>query len=366
MTRYGLAALAARRILLHPARWTLLAFALMVITFLSATTGMTVLAIETTATRIIQAGPALVVSRVDAGGWTAIESHHAQTIRNIPGVASATPRTWGVLAGPPSVTVVADPNLPDASLRAAAGSALGVAPGDTLTLHGLDGSSVALEVVSTVDRRADIVAHDVVLVPADTARALLLLPPEKATDIAVESARDEENDALVPEIAAAVSEPLRVVTRAEMLGAYRVQSGQRATLAFLTLTPSVLALLLIVALTASGGASARSDVGKLKLMGWTSGEVARLHLTEMSLVASLAVGLGLTAAYAGLFLLGGVTVTTVLLGWSSNPHLALSTEGAALALLLTGASVLVPCLVAALVPAFRLARVDPIELTESP
>ncbi len=366
MTRYGLAAFAARRILLHPVRWALLGFALAVVTFLSATTGMTVLAIEATAARIIQAGPALVVSRVDAGGWTAIESHHAPKIRSIPGVASATPRVWGVLAGPPSVTVIADPNLPDASGRAVVGSALSLAPGNTLTLRGLDGTSVDLEVASSIDPLADIVAHDVVFVPADTARALLLLPPDKATDIAVDSARDEENDALVREIAVAVSAPLRVVTRAEMLGAYQVQSGQRATLAFLSLTPSVLALLLIVALTASGGASARSDVGKLKLMGWTSGEVARLHLAEMSFVAIVAVGMGLTVSYTGLFPLGGVTVTAVLLGWSSNPHLALSTEGAALALLLTGASVLLPCLVAALVPAFRLARVDPIELTESP
>jgi ABC-type lipoprotein release transport system permease subunit len=206
-----------------------------------------------------------------------------------------------------------------------------------------------------------------VLVPEDAARSLLLLPPGRATDIAVQSARDEENDALVPEIASALDEPVRVVTRAQMLGAYRVQSGRTGTLAFAMLAPAILGLLLLVAATASGGASARADVGKLKMIGWSSGEVARLHVLEVGIVGIVAVGLALSAAYAGLFVFGGASVASTVLGWKTEaPFLLLSTEGAALSLLVIGAAVLVPCLVAAVVPAVRLARTDPVELTEAP
>jgi ABC-type lipoprotein release transport system permease subunit len=367
MMRYGLTAFAARRILLHPFRWLFLFLALASVTFLTATLVMVLFAIEATAKLVIASGPSLVVSRVDAGGWAAIDIAHAERIRQIPGVESATPRLWGILPGPPSITIIGDPSLPDGSKRARVGRGTLPSPNNVLSLRGLDGTPIELAIEATIEPDSDIVAHDVALAPVDVVRALLLIPAHRATDIAVESARDEENDALVVEIAEALKEPVRVVTRAQMLGSYRVQAGQRATLAFVLIAPAILALLLLVGITASGGPTARADVGKLKLIGWTSGDVARLHVLEVSLVGVLAVGLGTVAAYAGLFLLGGSTVTTTLLGWrSSTPHLVLSTEGAALSMVVVAASVLLPCVVAALLPAFRLARVDPMELTEAP
>jgi hypothetical protein len=365
---YGLTAFAARRILLRPMRWLLLGLALAAVTFLTSTTVMLLFAVEATASRVIEAGPALVVSRVNTGGWAAIDERLALRIEQIPGVHAATPRVWGVLPGPPSLTIMADPELATGSALARVGTAVTpAAPGELVVLRGLDGTVRELRIESLLDRNADIVAHDIVFVPKDAALALLLMRPGAATDIAVESARDEENDALVSEIAKTVQVPVRVTTRAQMLGAYRVQTGRTGTVAFVMLVPAILGLILLVGATASGGTTARADVGKLKLMGWSSGDVARLHVTEVGMVSLVAVGLGLSVAYAGLFLFGGSSVAGTVLGWKTElPYLLLSTEGAALSLLVIGASVLVPCLVAALVPAFRLARTDPAELAEAP
>ena len=368
MKGYGVIAFAARRILLRPARWLLFALALSVVTFLASTTVLTLFAVESTATSLIKAGPALVISRVDAGGWAAIDEAHARTIAKIPGVHTATPRVWGVLPGPPSLTVMADRQLTDGSTLARVGSAVRpAAPGELIVLRGLDGTAHELHVEGLLKDETDVVSHDLVLVPVDTARSLLLLPPNTATDIAVQSARDEENEALVGEIADALAFPVRVTTRAEMLGSYRTQTGRAGSIAFLMLLPALLGLVLVVAVTAAGGASTRIEVGKLKLLGWTSGDVARLHSLEVGLVAGAAVALGLCAAYAGLFLLGGASVVTPVFGWTdSQPHLLFSTEGAVLSLLVIGACVFIPCLVAALVPSFRLARSDPAELVEGP
>lgn len=368
MKRFGVVAFAARRIVLRPARWLLFALALAVVTFLASTTVLTLFAVESTATRVIEAGPALVVSRVDAGGWAAIDESHARTIDDIPGVHAATPRVWGVLPGPPSLTVMADPQLEEGSARARVGTAVRpAAPGELLVLRGLDGTVHELRIDRLFEAELDVVAHDVVLVPVDTARSLLLLPPKGATDIAVQSARDEENEVLVTEIAGALDFPVRVTTRAEMLGAYRTQSGRTGSIAFVMLIPSMLGLVLVVATAAAGGASARVDVGKLKLLGWTSGDVARLHALEVGLVSTVAIAVGLSAAYAGLLLLGGASVVAPVFGWrGTQPHLMLSTEGAALSLLVIAACIFVPCMVAALVPSFRLARSDPADLVEGP
>lgn len=365
MNRYGITAFAARRIRLRPVRWLMLACALTLVTFLSSTTMLALSAIEATSTRIIRAGPALVVSRVDAGGWAAIAVSHAHRIQSIPGVESATPRVWGVLPGPPAVTVMTSSSV--AQGHAEVGTGVGAKAGELLVLRGLDGTVHELRVDRSIEEAADVVGYDLVLLHATDARTLLLIPGGSATDIAIESARDEENDALVTEIARVIDHPVRVTTRAQMLGAYRSQLGRAGTLSFIVLVPSILGLLLLAGITASGGDHARADVGKLKLVGWTTGEVVTLHAIEMGFVAFVSVGIGLTTAYAGLFGLDGVTIVTTLLGWEANgPALVLSTEGAIVTMLIIGASVLLPCLVAAAIPSLRLSSTDPLELVEAP
>ncbi len=365
MRGYGLTAFAARRILLHPVRWLLAAGAIALVTFFASTVVLLLFAIESTATNVIERGPALVVSRVDAGGWASIDPRFQSRLEAIPGIHSVEPRVWGVLPGPPAVTVVGDPSLagrPDIVRKGS--TADPASTGELLVLRGLDGTPRELRVESAIPEQADVLAHDVVLVPPEVARSLLLLPPGRATDLAVRTARDEENDVLVPEIAEAMPHPVRVTTRAEMLGAYRVQLGRRGSLAFVALLPALLSLVLIVAAAVSGGPRTRAEVGKLKMIGWTTHDVARLHLTEMGVVGSVAVGTGLAAAYAGLFVFGGGSVATTVLGWESvQPSLRLSTEGAALSMIVIAASIIVPCLAASLVPALRLARTDPAVLT---
>ncbi len=342
-----------------------MALALCVVTFFTATSVLLQFAIEATATAVIEAGPSLVVSRVDAGGWAAINEKAALRIASIPGVEAATARVWGVLPGPPATTIMADKSL-DGSAHAHVGAGVRLRDGG-LQLRGLDGSVADLKVRKHFEPTTGVVSHDLTLVPSEVARTLLLLPDGKATDIAVESVRDEENDALVIEIGKTLDTPVRVTTRAQMLGAYRVQTARSGTFAFASLLPALLGLLLLIWVTSTGGVSARSDVGKLKLMGWSSGEVALLHITETGLVGIVSVGIGLVFAYLGLFVFGGVSVATTVLGWSNQPpHLVLSTEGAALSMLVVGACVLLPCLAAVLFPAWRLARVDPIELVEGP
>jgi predicted lysophospholipase L1 biosynthesis ABC-type transport system permease subunit len=196
---------------------------------------------------------------------------------------------------------------------------------------------------------------------------LLLLGDEMATDLAIDTARDEENEVLVREVAAVLEYPTRVTTRAQMLGAYRTQLSERGGLGLVMLAPALMAVVLLVLAAASGGPGARHDVGKLKLIGWSTGDVVRLHGTQMGLVGFAAVGLGLIAAYVGVHVAGGSSVVAPLLGIrDAPPRLVLDTEGAVLALVVVGACVLLPCMIAALVPAMRLAREDPTNLLEDP
>ena len=367
MTGCGMLDLACRRIALRPARWLLAGSALALLTLVAASVMLLLTGIERTASRVIGAGPGLVASRVDAGGWASIPARDAERVAALAGVEQVTPRVWGILPGPPAITLMADPKRDDGPPGATVGSTFAWAQvGSSLDLRGLDGALVELPVQGVLDPRADTVVRDVVLVPTTTARKLLLLGDGMATDLAIDTARDEENDALAREVAAVLGYPVRVTTRAQMLGAYRTQLSDRGGLGWMMLGPALLAVVLLILAAASGGPGARHDVGKLKLIGWSTGEVARLHVTQMGVVGFVGVGLGLIGAYVGVHVAGGTSILAPLLGFSEGPsQLVLDTEGAILVLVVVGACALLPCMIAALVPAFRLAREDPTNLLES-
>jgi len=361
-------AFACRRVVLRPVRSGLLALAVLTVT-LPLASGLLVLnAVEQTADRVVAAGPSLVVSRIDAGGWAPISAESAAVVSRIPGVAAVRARVWGILPGHEPVTVIGDPALPDASRLAVVGPGVGTGgEGSPLALTALDGRAVWVEVSSLLPSSTAAVARDLVIVPEGIARTLLLLPEGRATDLAVTSVRSEEDEALVTEIARALGYPVRVTTRAQMRGAFRSLTAQRGGLWLLFALPAILGLALVVGQVASGGPAARLEAGKLKLLGWTTWDVARLHLVEALVPAGLASALGLALSYTGVFGFGGGPAAALLLGFERiAPGIGLATEGAVLALAQVGAVVLLPCVLAALLPAARLAREDPADLLEAP
>jgi hypothetical protein len=361
-------ALVGRRIALRPGATALLALSVFALSFVAGSVFLLQQGIEQTARHVIAAGPSLVVSRVDAGGWAPLPATEAQRIARIRGVSQATARVWGVLPGPPSVTLMGSTLLDDGSSEAIAGTGPAAAANDgILSLRGLDGSITTFRVQKVLDRTSDVATQDLVLVSVAAARRLLLLHEGDATDVAVRAVHPQEEEALAREIPAGAPWPLRVVTRKQLDGAYMAQLGQRMGLTTMTLVPSILALALLVAGIAAGGDKARREVGKLKLLGWSTGQVAMLHVLEVAVPAGAGAFAGLALGYAQLFVFGGGNLTAAVLGWGDiAPHFWLDSTGAALAMVQIAALVLAPCGVAAAVPSWRLAHADPVQLIEAP
>lgn len=364
---FGLVSFAARRLALRPARTGLLASAVFAATLLLSSGLLLLQAVEQTADRVVARGPSLVVSRLDAGGWAPIPAADADVLSRIPGVSAATARVWGVLPGRSPVTLVGDPATSGDDERAVVGPGLEVGPGGRLELTRLDGRTESLEVRARLPANTAALSRGLVIVPMAVARRFLLLPEPLATDLAVASVRQEEDEALVPEIARALGRPVRVSTRAQMAKAFHALSSQRSGLWLLLALPTLLGLALVVAAVATGGPDARVEAGRLKLLGWTTWDVARLHLVGALAPAAAAAALALSASYAGIFLFGGGPAAALLLGFDDlAPSLSLTPEGALLVLAEVAGLVLAPCAFAALLPAVRLARADPSELLESP
>lgn len=354
----------------HPAETVLLLLALSAATTLLATPLLLLRAVEGSARRALDAGPALVVRRLDAGGFAPMPITSLAAAARISGVTSARTRVWGVATGPrgPVTVVGVDDSLAKvlqarslplpAPGTALTGGATGLSPGQPGILHGAVVMSITIQ--ARLPSHTEIAGADAVLLSLDDARRLLGLAPDQITDLALDVFHESEAEALLPDLARAFPWPVRLVTRREMKGIHAASLLRRGGLATFMAVPSVLALALLVLTTLRDGLARRREMGLRKALGWTTPDIVRLQLWRALAAAIPAVTLGL-ALSLGLSVGPGASFTaSLLLGGQATTGLLSIEPGAALAVLLeTGALILVPFLAASLWPAARAAIADP-------
>ena len=106
----------------------------------------------------------------------------------------------------------------------------------------------------------------------------------------------------------------------------------------------------------------RREIGVLKAVGWQTADVLEVRLLEQGLVALTGAALGVSLAYAYVFLLGAPGMAAALFGWSAlYPEFELTPSLDASAPLTILAAVVLPYVAVGLVPAFRAAVLDPLE-----
>lgn len=337
-------------------------------------------AVYDTVDRLLDAAPAIVVRRIGAGGWQPLPTREAvQAARTVPGVTAVTPRIWGMVngpAGPLTVIGVAPgiiapaykdflPRLPGPG-QAIVGP--GVAAGgiaDTLQLEGVLRGTY--RVIGRLPDKTGLFSQDLVLLNAQDARQLISLPDGFASDLAVEVFHEEEQDAILADLVAAFPWPVRCVTRRQSAAMYAGVWNRSSTLNTLTAIPAVLAVCLLVAVNIRKSMGRQSDLGIMKALGWTTGDIVRLQLYRALAVGLPSAAIGVCLAY---FLVcrpgaGAQWLGSIFLDWKAMPpRLYLAPEGAITVLLEVAGFVLAPVIGSALAPAARAATADVYELIE--
>jgi hypothetical protein len=367
---------AARDVTRRPAPALLMAAALALLLTVGGTVLLLGQGLSQTARRLLAHGPDLVVRRLNAGGWAPLPVAEALVAaRGVPGVTRVRARVWGVAAGPAGPLMVVawgSATLPpggDGGTLAAprSGEALlgpGVDPGpDPRRLALSAAAALEFRPVGRLPAQTALIGQDVVLVHPADARRLLGLAPGEAVDLAVDVFHAEEAAALLPELAAAFSWPVRITARSEAVGLYTGGLARRGGLMLIAGIPAVLALVLVVAGAVREAVGRRREVGLLKALGWTTGDVVRLQVYRALLIALPAVCLGMLAAYALVFPPGVSWPGSLLFGWrTAPPRLFLDPAGALLTLLELGALVVGPYLAAVLLTSLQGAAADPQDL----
>lgn len=335
-------------------------------------------AVYDTVDRLLNAAPSIVVRRIDAGGWQPLPVQEAvRAAKAVPGVISVKPRIWGVVTGlenPLTIIGVAQGIIPEAykdflPRLPSPGQAIvgpGVAAGEFADILQLDGSMrSSYRVIDRLPDKTSIFTHDLVLLNAQDARKLINLPDGYASDLAVQVFHEEEQDAILADLAAAFPWPVRCVTRRQSAAMYAGGLNRGSTLNTITVIPAVLAVCLLVAVNIRKTMGRLSDLGIMKAMGWTTGDIVRLQLYRALAVGLPSAAIGVGLSYFLVYWPGTRWLGTIILGWQTiPPKLYLEPDGAITVLLEVAGFVLAPVIGSALAPAVKAATADVHELIE--
>ena len=364
---------AARDVLRRPAEALTIGAALAGLIWVAGTVTLLSEAVRSTAFTLIDAGPALVVRRLGPAGFAPIPVAVTASVAAVPGALNVRPRIWGpARADDRAIEIVGFDDRARAHLAAqglvvdpiSTDQALtgpGFAPekGAVMTVRG-SGETVDLELAATLDDDLGLVAQDSFLVRPAVARRVLGLPPETATDIALDVFRTSEEAAIRADIAGALPFPVTITTRTEAKRRYATTLTRRGGLFLLMLLPAALAVCVLVAAAVRDRNARAKEVGLLKSLGWTTQDIVWMHGFRALWIAIPAVGMGWLLAWFSVF---GPTVRwpgALLLGWSGPaPVLALDPSQAGVVLVEVTIVAVIPWLAASLAPAIANGATDP-------
>jgi len=287
--------------------------------------------------------PDITVQKLSAGRQTLLDSDMVYTITSIPGVSLARERVWGYYyfqnAGVNFTVMGLDFFLPPyrESLRKAVEDFditahmdedfMIVGEGVKATLNAnyytdffnfitSSGTIKKVNLAGTFKGVTSLETNDVILMPIALAREVLEIEETLATDIVV----TVPNPVEIPTVVGKIREVYpgsRVIAKEDIRSSYQNIFDYKSGI-FLALFITVFfAFFILVYEKASGlNAAERREIGILKAVGWRIEDVVRLKLTESSLLALSAFGVGIMLALFYVFILEAPLLIDLFSGYS--------------------------------------------------
>ncbi len=329
-------------------------------------------AVHDTLNTLLKSTPSIILRRADATGFSPMPVQTSVGVaENVVGVVSVRPRIWGLVNGPQGqLTIVGV--LKDKMSKALADQltrlpdpgqviiGFGVSTGlsaDTLQLEGV--LSQTYQVIDRLPEKTSLFTHDLVLMDPDDARQLIGLPKDYASDLAIDVFHDNEQEAILSDLIASFPWPVKCVTRLQSQGLSAGRWNRGRALVTIAVIPAVLALCLLVAVNTRKSMGRRSDLGIMKAMGWTTGDIVVFQLYRELFVCLPSAAVGICLSFLLVYGPGAGWLADFFLGWKTiPPSLYLETTGAATVVLEVTALMVVPVIASAFLPVLKGATAD--------
>lgn len=373
MTRLWMLCLwAVRDVMRRPAEGALPASALMMLVFLAATPLILSQAIIERVMNLLENAPSLVVRRVSPMGWQPIaESPAIGAARSVAGLIRPRARLWGTASTPKGPVTVVTRDTMSAEFGQIAGEIV-PKPGEAWIGPGVDpegGGNILIlgdmtfTVAGVFSPETSPAAHDLVWLSKSDAHRVLGIPEGFASDLAADVFWEQEVDSVLDELSTAFPWPVRITSRKETIGEYVAAFSLKSGLFLFLMIPSLLAMAFIVTGMIRDRLGVKKEVGLLKSMGWTTGDIVWCQVFRALFIALPATGAGVFLAYGIAVSPAATPVSKLLFGWSTSfPPMGLTPHGAAVICWMVAALVLIPYLAAVLWAAATSAAADPADL----
>jgi ABC-type lipoprotein release transport system permease subunit len=357
---------------------TILVFTLVV--FMLASVVMMMGSLKQEARETLSLAPDITVQKIIAGRQGLVPLEYASAIQNIRGVSRVEPRIWGYyydVEEDATYTIIGVKSLDTLPIEVvqgdlSSGNAVLVGEalarekrlriGDKLILRNHRGDYVKFLVAGIFSSRSALQSADLIVMPRDKAREFFGIPEGYANDLAVYVANPSE----LPNIAIKIAQALpdaRVLTKEQIRETYDAIFGWRSGVFLASILGAILAFAILVWDRASGlTAEEKREIGILKALGWSTGDVLEMRTFEGVVLALNSYLAGVILAYLHVFYLGAPLLKPVLLGWSTlYPEFELMPTVTLEDLLLIFVISVVPFLAAVVVPSWRASTIDPDE-----
>lgn len=329
-------------------------------------------ALHDTLNTLLKATPAIILRCVDPTGFCPLPVQASVlAAENVVGVVSVRPRIWGLVNGPDgplTIVGVLEDKIPEALAsglirlpdqgQVIIGFGVSIGPSaDILQLKGVITRNY--QVIDRLPEKTSMFTHDLVVMNPEDARQLIGLPKGYACDLAIDVFHENEQDAILSDLIASFSWPVECVTRLQSQGLYAGRLNRGRTLIAIAVIPAVLALCLLVAVNTRKSMGRQSDLGIMKAVGWTTGDIIRFQLYRELSVCLPSAAVGICLSFILVYGPGAGWAADFFLGWKTlPPSLYLETTGAATVLLEMAGLILVPMIASAFLPVLKGATSD--------
>jgi ABC-type lipoprotein release transport system permease subunit len=232
--------------------------------------------------------------------------------------------------------------------------------GATFKLFTPSGRPVVLKRFGVLPPSTRLLTNDMVLVPIQTARTILGLKRNEATDY-VFNAPNELEWEVIPIKVAALDYDLRVVSKKEARKAYEEMFDYRNGLFLMLFLMALVAYLMVIYQRQAQLYSVeKRTVGILRALGWSRQEMIALKLIESLMIILIAFGLGIALAYGYVFVLGAPGLVRIFVAPANLPMAPVLTPQIDLFVVMTLFLLYaLPTIAAVILPVWRTASASP-------
>jgi len=327
---------------------------------------------------ILEAAPDLLIQKIQGGRHALIPIQYAEKIELLPGVRNVTPRFWGyyydglvdanfTLMGSGNNALRLDlleGRLPEKEDECALGqgvAALRGAPlGKNLILINNKNMGVLYKVTGIFRTPSSMFTNDLVILTDNAIQTFFDLPGDRATDLGVTIPNRQE----IQTIAAKVKKLLpdtRPITKDELIKTYDMVFNWRSGMMLALFSGGIFAFCLLAWDKATGiSAEEKHEIGILKAIGWSTGDVLVLKTWEGIAISFTAFLTGVVAAYFHVFSFGAPLLAPIMKGWSTLfPPFTLPPSIDIFHLYALGFFTVIPYITSTVIPIWKTAVTDP-------